>query len=218
VLTAGSLADRIGRKRFAIGLVLFTAASAACGFAGSIDVLDAARAVQGIGAAMLFVSLALIAGAVLLASFVLVELTRPQPMLPLHLFRLPNFAGAQLSVFTISCSVFAIYLYLSLYLQGTLGRSPIETGLAYLPGSILMFFVSGATPKLGAKIGSSMSELDAYAARQTCTTRQSGRKPRVVTTYRCPTCITRHGPSIRARMSSYAGQPGRGLGGRGRTV
>lgn len=266
VLTAGSLADRIGRKRmFATGLALFTAASAACGFAGSIDVLDAARAVQGVGAAMLFaVSLALIAhvtprpsdrakamalygstiggalaigplvggalteaiswraifliniplgvialwltltgvdesrdpvtrpidwlgqvtligglfgivlgllrgnesgwsspvvlvsliaGAVLLASFVIVELTRPQPMLPLHLFRLPNFAGAQLSVFTISCSVFAIYLYLSLYLQGTLGRSPIETGLAYLPGSILMFFVSGATPKLGAKIG-----------------------------------------------------------------
>jgi MFS family permease len=63
VLTAGSLADRIGRKRmFANGLVLFTAVSAACGFAGSIDVLDAARAVQGVGAAMLFaVSLALIA-------------------------------------------------------------------------------------------------------------------------------------------------------------
>jgi len=84
---------------------------------------------------------------------VLIELNRPQAMLPLQLFRLPNFAGAQVSVFAISSSVFAIYLYLSLYLQETLGRSPIETGLAYLPGSILMFLVSGMTPKLGAKIG-----------------------------------------------------------------
>jgi predicted MFS family arabinose efflux permease len=88
----------------------------------------------------------LIGGAVLLAAFVAFELTSSEPMLPLRLFRLPNFAGVQVSVF-------AIYLYLSLYLRQTLGRSPLETGLAYLPGSILMFLVSGATPRLGARIG-----------------------------------------------------------------
>jgi EmrB/QacA subfamily drug resistance transporter len=65
VLTAGSLADRLGRKRvFAWGLVLFTGSSAACALAGSIVVLDAARAVQGLGAAAMFaVSLALLADA-----------------------------------------------------------------------------------------------------------------------------------------------------------
>ena len=48
----------------ACGLVVFTVASAACAAAGSIEMLDAARAVQGLGAAMLFAtSLALLADA-----------------------------------------------------------------------------------------------------------------------------------------------------------
>src|SRR4051812_1763940 len=62
VLTAGSLADRLGRRRtFGVGLVLFTVMSAACGAATSITMLDGFRAVQGVGAAILFAtSLALI--------------------------------------------------------------------------------------------------------------------------------------------------------------
>src|ERR671927_739408 len=65
VLTAGSLADRFGRRKlFTIGLVVFTAASAACAAATDIVFLDAARAVQGIGAAIMFaVSLAILAHA-----------------------------------------------------------------------------------------------------------------------------------------------------------
>jgi EmrB/QacA subfamily drug resistance transporter len=65
VVTMGSLADRLGRRRvFIAGLALFTAASLACALAGSIPVLDVARAVQGIGAAAMFaVSLALLASA-----------------------------------------------------------------------------------------------------------------------------------------------------------
>jgi EmrB/QacA subfamily drug resistance transporter len=55
VLTAGSLNDRFGRKRSLIaGLSLFTTASVGCAVAGSISVLDAARAVQGVGAAAMF--------------------------------------------------------------------------------------------------------------------------------------------------------------------
>ncbi|MBI5106580.1 MAG: MFS transporter [Solirubrobacterales bacterium] len=65
VLTAGSLADRFGRRRFfEIGLVLFTLASIACAASTDITFLHVARAVQGIGAALLFaVSLALLANA-----------------------------------------------------------------------------------------------------------------------------------------------------------
>jgi EmrB/QacA subfamily drug resistance transporter len=65
VLIAGGLADRLGRRRvFAFGMALFTAASLACAFAGSIEVLNTARSVQGVGAAILFaVSLALLANA-----------------------------------------------------------------------------------------------------------------------------------------------------------
>ncbi|MFF4214155.1 DHA2 family efflux MFS transporter permease subunit [Streptomyces sp. NPDC001796] len=52
MLTAGTLGDRLGRKRvFLIGLVLFLIGSAMCGFAGSLGVLIVGRVVQGFGAA-----------------------------------------------------------------------------------------------------------------------------------------------------------------------
>src|SRR3712207_2934646 len=62
-LSAGSLADRLGRRRvFAWGLAVFTVASLACALAPSADALNIARAVQGLGGAVMFaVSLALIA-------------------------------------------------------------------------------------------------------------------------------------------------------------
>ena len=54
LLVTGRLGDRFGPKRiYLIGLVVFTLASAWCGFAGSIEMLIAARAVQGLGAALL---------------------------------------------------------------------------------------------------------------------------------------------------------------------
>ena len=65
LLTSGSLADLFGRRRvFVIGLVIFTAASAACGLSSSPLALNLFRAVQGTGGAMMFAtSLALIASA-----------------------------------------------------------------------------------------------------------------------------------------------------------
>lgn len=54
ILVGGSLGDRLGRRRiFSAGLVLFALASAACGMAQTTAHLIAARAVQGVGAAML---------------------------------------------------------------------------------------------------------------------------------------------------------------------
>jgi EmrB/QacA subfamily drug resistance transporter len=55
LLTAGSVADRIGRKRvFLIGLAIFVIASLACGLAPGVGFLSGARAIQGIGGAVLF--------------------------------------------------------------------------------------------------------------------------------------------------------------------
>jgi MFS family permease len=54
ILVGGFLGDRLGRKRvFSIGFLLFAIASAGCGMAQSTGQLIAARAVQGVGAAML---------------------------------------------------------------------------------------------------------------------------------------------------------------------
>lgn len=55
LVTAGSVADHSGRKRtFISGLLVFTAASLACGLAGNIDVLNVSRGAQGVGAAIMF--------------------------------------------------------------------------------------------------------------------------------------------------------------------
>src|ERR687886_1048256 len=63
VLTAGSLADRLGRRRvFAAGLGIFTLASLLCALAPDPTFLNVARAAQGVGGAVMFaVSLSLIA-------------------------------------------------------------------------------------------------------------------------------------------------------------
>jgi EmrB/QacA subfamily drug resistance transporter len=66
LLLGGALGDRAGRRRiFAVGIAVFAAASAACGLARSIEWLIAARAIQGVGAALLVPgSLALISATV----------------------------------------------------------------------------------------------------------------------------------------------------------
>lgn len=255
VLTAGSLADRFGRRRsFIAGLAIFTVASLLCALAPEPSVLTVARALQGVGGAVMFaLSLALIAqeftagrdrgtamglygatigvavaigplvgglltdslgwesifylnvpigiaaivvtylkvresrdpnatrvdwagtgtfsgalfllvlalvrgneeswrsglivslfagSAALLAAFVLVERRVAEPMLPLGLFKLRSFTGVQLAAFAVSCSMFAMFLYLTLYLQNYLGYSPLEAGLRYLPITLAAFVVA----------------------------------------------------------------------------
>jgi MFS family permease len=90
--------------------------------------------------------------AALLAAFVAVEALQARPMLPLGWFRNRAFTGAQIGAFAISSSFFAVFLYTTIYLQQVLGLSAIEAGLVYLPGTIVMFVVSGATAGLGDKV------------------------------------------------------------------
>jgi EmrB/QacA subfamily drug resistance transporter len=266
VLTAGSLADRLGRRRmFTVGLSLFTVSSLVCAAAQDIVMLNASRAVQGIGAAIMFaVSLALlsnafpsaqergkafaaygasigaafavgplvggaltsgldwrwifivnlplgvlclaitrayveesrdaharkldwpgqitltaglsllvlallrgnddgwgstaivaelIGAAVFIGAFIAIEARVKEPMLPLGLFRNRAFTGAQVAAFSISASFFAVFLYTTIYLQQILGLSAIEAGLVYLPATMIMLVVSGATANLVEKIG-----------------------------------------------------------------
>ena len=63
-------------------------------------------------------------------------------MLPLRLFRIPAFTGVQLASFAISASMFALFLYLTLYMQNILGLSPLEAGLRYLPLTVVSFIVA----------------------------------------------------------------------------
>ena len=246
LLSAGAVSDRFGARRiFLIGLSGFLLASAACGLAQSVTQLVAARAVQGLFAALMvpsslallnhafahdpkrraramalwtasgaaaaamglllggallqtlgwrsifFVNLPLCAlGIVLVWSLAetqrnadrhldvvgqalgiaglggligaIIEMTRlefghglvlggfglaavcavvfvgvqsrvAQPMLPLALFRLPNFSIALLSAIAISLAYYGLIFVMSLYLQQFAGYTPLQTGLAYVP-------------------------------------------------------------------------------------
>ena len=79
------------------------------------------------------------AAAVLLVAFVLVERRSAHPMFDLKLFMLPTFSGGSVAAFGVSASIFAMILYLVLYLQDILGYSALATGvrLMVLSGGIL---------------------------------------------------------------------------------
>jgi len=88
---------------------------------------------------------ALAAGAVLLVIFVLVERRQARPMLDVSLFGVPAFVGVQLATFCIGAGMFALFPFLSIYVQDILGFSPLKAGLAFLPFTIFVFFVPLAT-------------------------------------------------------------------------
>ncbi len=264
LLTAGVLGDMYGRRgMFAIGLVLFSLASLACGLATTPLMLNLSRAAQGVGGAIMFAtSLALIAqafsgrergtaigvygavvggavaigplvggaitsgigwrwiffvnipigvvavvitlskvdnakfstgrridwlgffsftaslfllvyalvqgnakgwgstyilsmligSAVLMTVFLVGEWRQDDPMLDLGLFRRPAMVGVSLGSFTLSASIFAMFLYLTLYMQTVLGYSPFQAGVRFLPLTMLAFFAAPIAGKLTVRV------------------------------------------------------------------
>ena len=70
----------------------------------------------------------------------------------LRLFRGAGFDGAQIAAFSISASIFAAFLYLTLYLQNVLGYSPLEAGLRFLPLSLAAFVVAAVSGNLTSRV------------------------------------------------------------------
>ncbi len=81
----------------------------------------------------------------LATAFVVSQAVNREPMLPLSMFANRTFTGLQVTAFAISASFFAMFVYTTFYLQSVLGLSPIQAGLIYMPGTIAMLLVSGAT-------------------------------------------------------------------------
>jgi EmrB/QacA subfamily drug resistance transporter len=266
ILLGGSLGDRYGRRRiFNIGVIWFTTASALCALAPSIEVLVAARVVQGIGGAMLMpgslaiieatfhrddraraigawsalggaaaaigpllggylidavswraiflinlplgafvayqasrhvpetrnpamtgaldlrgavfaalalggftvaliqspdqglgsvtVIAALVVGIVASLLFLTTERRSPQPMLPLDIFSSAQFTGANLVTFVVYAALGGVFFLLVLFLQVSLGYSPIAAGAASLPITVLMLLLSARAGALAQRIG-----------------------------------------------------------------
>jgi EmrB/QacA subfamily drug resistance transporter len=84
----------------------------------------------------------LVGAGLLLVAFLVIEARSREPMFDLALFRKPAFAGASIAAFALSASLFALLLYLVLYLQDILGISALGTGLKLLVMSAGIFVVS----------------------------------------------------------------------------
>jgi EmrB/QacA subfamily drug resistance transporter len=266
LLLGGRAGDLLGRRRmFMVGITLFSLASLVCGLAGSIGVLIAARAVQGLGAAIIspatlsiitttfeegadrnkalgiwgamggsgaaagvlfggiltkyagwewifFVnvpvgalvlaltrplvresrisgmrgfdfagaatitsSLALLvygvskapdvgwasgrtigfllAAAILLAAFVVIEKRQAAPMLPFQIFRTRTVTGANVCGFLLGSIVFSNFFLLTLYVQQVLHYSALKAGLTFLATAGKVIPVAGASQALVTKLG-----------------------------------------------------------------
>ena len=84
----------------------------------------------------------------LLAVFVIIELTQRRPMLDLSLFRVPTFTGGLIAAFGISASLFSLLTYVILYLQDDLGFSALGTGLRILFLTLAVFVTAGIAGRL----------------------------------------------------------------------
>ena len=73
-------------------------------------------------------------------------------MFDVTLFRKPTFSGASIVAFTISSAMFAMFLYLVLYIQTILGLSPLQTGLRFLPFTVVSFFVAVLSGNLSTRV------------------------------------------------------------------
>lgn len=105
---------------------------------------------EGWGSAQIVASLG--GAVVLLAAFLAIESRSSHPMLDLTLFRKPAFNGVSAVAFGLSAGMFALFLYLTIYMQGVLGFSPLETGLRFLPLTVLSFIASPIAGTLSHRI------------------------------------------------------------------
>jgi EmrB/QacA subfamily drug resistance transporter len=92
-------------------------------------------------------------GVVLLAMFVLYEVRTPMPMLPLHLFRLRNFSVTNVETLAVYGALSGLSLFLTLFLEEFGGYTAFRAGVALLPITVVMFFLSPRTGKLAMRHG-----------------------------------------------------------------
>jgi EmrB/QacA subfamily drug resistance transporter len=90
----------------------------------------------------------------LLAAFVVRQARLDNPLVPLRMFRSRNVTGANVVQMLMVAGLFGMFFLGVLYLQGILGYDAIETGLAFLPVSVLIGVLSlGFSPRLNERFG-----------------------------------------------------------------
>ncbi len=88
------------------------------------------------------VLLPLVAGVLLLGAFVLYEARARDPMLPLGLFARRNFSIGNIETLAVYAGLSTLFFFLVLFLQQVAGYTPLQSGFASLPTTVVMFALS----------------------------------------------------------------------------
>ena len=99
------------------------------------------------------VSISLIGGLLTFAAFLVYESRASDPMLRLDLFKSRNFAVGNVETLALYGGLSALFFFLVLYLQQVAGYSPLKSGLALLPESLVMFALSSRFGALADRLG-----------------------------------------------------------------
>jgi EmrB/QacA subfamily drug resistance transporter len=131
-----------------------------------VDVAGALLCVVGLGGSVfalieqprlgwsnLAVSGSLIGGVLVFAAFLVYESRATDPMLRLDLFKSRNFAVGNVETLALYGGLSSLFFFLVLYLQQVAGYSPLQSGLALLPESIVMFGLSSRFGALADRLG-----------------------------------------------------------------
>jgi EmrB/QacA subfamily drug resistance transporter len=134
--------------------------------AGHVDVLGAALCALGLGGPVFAlieqpsygwsdprVAVPLGVGLVLLVLFVVWERRTPEPMMPLHLFRVRNFAVGNLTTFTLYAGLGVALFFVVLFIQQVGRYTPVQAGLALLPITVMIFTLSKRFGQLADRFG-----------------------------------------------------------------
>jgi EmrB/QacA subfamily drug resistance transporter len=131
-----------------------------------VDVVGAVLCVLGLGGPVfalieqprlgwssIAVSGSMIAGILLFATFILHESRTSHPMLRLGLFKRRNFAVGNIETLALYGGLSVLFFFLVLYLQQVAGYTPLQSGLALVPESVVMFALSSRFGALADRLG-----------------------------------------------------------------
>ena len=88
-----------------------------------------------------------------LASFTVVELHRRVPMVDFAFFRSRTFLGANIVAFIVSFAMLAMLFFMALYMQNILGFTPLQTGIRFLPSTVMIILVAPLAGRLADRLG-----------------------------------------------------------------
>jgi hypothetical protein len=95
----------------------------------------------------------LVAAAVLIVGFVVIESRSKAPLLPMRIFRLRSLTAANVSGLLLGGAIFAQFFLLTLYMQQVLHYSALKTGVAYIALTLTIIAFSGVAQALVTRLG-----------------------------------------------------------------